>query len=156
MIAPPSRTSAWWTSIVCWFRQRTTSGSSPWERRGSKPPRTWVHTCPPRITLWYEEYVHVCRPLLALILAKDSAVDDTPSPAAPPTRRARSRFGIDSFLWGYHAVCAIPSHGLRPNLIDLCTGSWCASDLGFSPGPVCVATIIQERHISTSGKLGFR
>src|SRR5438445_10201008 len=84
------------------------------------PPRTWVQTCPPRITLWYEEYVQVCRPLLALILAKDSAVDDTPSPAAPPTRRARSRLGIRCFLWSYHVGYAIPSHGQRPNLIDLC------------------------------------
>src|SRR5213083_1092866 len=82
MIAPPSSTSAWWTSIVCWFRHRTTSGSSPCESSGSSPPRTWVH---------------VCRPLRALILANDSAVEETPSPAAPPTRKARSRFDISTF-----------------------------------------------------------
>lgn len=35
----------------------------------------------------------MCRPLRALIFAKLSAVEDTPSPAAPPTRNAKSRLG---------------------------------------------------------------
>src|SRR2546428_9524049 len=94
MIAPPSRTIDAWMSAVGWFRAIRTWGRSPWERTGSSPARTWTQLWPPRITDWYDVYVNTKRPLRVQILARLSAVDALPSPAAPPMRKTSSFWDI--------------------------------------------------------------
>src|SRR5512136_766728 len=107
--------------MVCWFSTTRTFGSLPWDRTGSLLPRTWVQTWPPRITLWYEEYVQTWSPLREHIFAKLSAVDDTPSPAAPPTRSTTSGLGDIRPTWGREGLRGTASSRWVPRShVDAC------------------------------------
>src|SRR5436309_16028812 len=64
-------------------------------------------------------------PLRALILANDAAVEETPAPAATPTRKARSRFDISTFhLRGFLRSVRFPPCTTSQFLILLHRQNW--------------------------------